>query len=276
MNGLDDAGNETLPHTLMRATRSVRYAATAALSLLALFLLVETISVIQASLNYNNPDADTITVTGEGTATAIPDTAMISFGATATAADVATAQANVTTIINNALTSVKANGVTSDDITTTSFNVSPHYTNVAVAAPCLPGMACPMNTNSVVSGYDVSEEVSVKISDTTKVAAILDGLAKANVTDVSGPQFVVGDTQAVEDQARDQAIQKAEADAQTLAAQLHVHLGKIQSYEDNSDDTGTQPMMANAAAMAPDASAPSVPVGQNTYTKDISITYEIH
>ena len=273
MNSENNQENESLPHTLLRGSRSVRYAATIALSLLGLFLFVETIATIQSIGNYTNPSPNTITVTGEGTATAIPDTATISFGATATAADVATAQTQITQTVNAALTSVKASGVSSDDITTTSFTVSPHYDSPV----CPPGVFCP-STNSTISGYDVSEEVSVKITDTSKVATILDGLAKANITDVTGPDFVVNDPQAVEAQARGMAIQKAQQDAQTLAAQLHVRLGKVVSYSDDSNDgSSPTPQFANTTAMAAvDSSVPSVPVGNNTYTKDISITYEIH
>jgi uncharacterized protein YggE len=264
--------SETFQHALVRASRSVRYAATAALSLLALFLLVETFATLQTVADYTNPSPNTITVTGEGTATAIPDTATVSFGATATAADVATAQAKVTSTINDALASVKASGIAAADITTDSFNVSPHYTTPV----CPPGVMCP-NTNSTITGYDVSEDVTVKIHDTTKVSAILDGLAKANVSNVNGPNFVVDDTQAVEAQARAQAIQKAQTDAQNLAAQLHVRLGKIVSYSDNNSGITPQPMYkAEAMTASSGAVAPSVPVGQNTYTKDVSVTYEIH
>ncbi len=249
---------------------AVRIAVIGVLAILALFLCVETISVVQNFGTSANPPTNTITVTGEGTATAIPDTATISFGATATSKDVATAQAKVNGIIKDALDGVKSAGVADADITTTSFNVSPHY----VTPVCPPGVMCP-NINSTIDGYDVSENVSVKIHDTTKVATILDGLAKANVSNVSGPDFVVNDTQAVQGQARAQAIEKAQADAQKLAAQLGVHLGKIVTFSDNN--SSPQPMYKATASMGVSAAvAPQIPVGNNTYTDNVSITYEIH
>ena len=272
MPEFNDSNNESLPHALVRASRSVRYAATAALALLALFLLVETFAALQGISGYTTPSPNTITVSGEGTATAIPDTATISFGATATAADVGTAQTKITATINAALASVKAAGISDKDVTTDSFNVSPHYTTPV----CPPGIMCP-NTNSTISGYDVSENVTVKIHDTAKVSAVLDGLAKANVSNVSGPNFVVDNTQAVMAQARAQAIQKAQTDAMSLAASLHVRLGKIVSYSDSDTGSGPQPMYKATAVMSADSvAAPTVPVGQNTYTKDVSVTYEIH
>ena len=256
------------------STAGIRTAIVGVLGLLGIFLLAQSISTFQSVGSYVSTSPYTITVSGEGTATAVPDTATVSFGATATAADVATAQTKITGIINNALASVKSAGITDKDITTDSFNVSPHYNQTV----CPPGGMCPVMAPSV-SGYDVSEDVTVKIHDTSKVATVLDGLAKANVSNVSGPQFIVGDTQVVEAEARGKAIAQAQADAQKLAAQLGVKLGKMSYFSDDTsgDGSGPTPMMAKASVMGSDASvAPTVPVGQNTYTKDVSITYEIH
>jgi uncharacterized protein YggE len=255
----------------LMGTTAVRVAVIGVLAILALFLFVETVSVSQNLGTSSNPPTNTISVTGEGTATAIPDTATISFGATATGADVATAQAKITGIINTALASVKSAGIGDKDVMTTSFNVSPHYTGNV----CVPGALC-VNTGPKVSGYDVSENVSVKIHDTSKVAAVLDGLVKANVSNVSGPDFVVDDTQAAQAQARGQAITKAEQDAQRLAGQLGVHLGKIVSFSDTNSGIAPRPMYKAEAMMATGASvAPSVPVGQNTFNDSVTIVYQI-
>jgi hypothetical protein len=249
----------------------IRVAIIGVLAILALYLLVLTIGGVQNFGTSTNPPTNTITVTGQGTATAIPDTATISFGATATGADVATAETNVTNTINAALKDIKAAGVPDSDITTTSYNVSPHYDNPV----CPPGIMCPA-VSSTQSGYDVSEDVQVKITDTSKVAGILGDLATANVSNVSGPDYVVGDPTAVQAEARGQAIQNARADAQVLAGQLGVSLGKIVSFTDNSGGTIVpQPMFAANAAASAVAPTPSVPVGNNTYTDDVSITYEI-
>ena len=272
MTEFNDSNKENLAHALVRASRSVRYTATAALGLLALFLLVESISALQTVKGYSAPyPGNTITVSGEGTANAIPDTATVSFSVNATANSVTDAQSQVTKVVNAALASVKAAGVTDKDVTTDSFNVSPHYTS----SVCPPGIMCP-NTDSKITGYDVSENITLKIHDTSKVSVVLDGLAKAAVSNVSGPNFVVGDTQAVMAQARAQAIQKAQVDAQKLAAQLGLHLGKVVSYSDSDAGSNPQPMYKAETMSADAVAAPTVPVGQNTYTKDVSITYEVH
>jgi uncharacterized protein YggE len=50
------------------------------------------------------------------------------------------------------------------------------------------------------------------------------------------------------------------------------------SYSDNSNGDTPEPKIEEAVGMmaASSASAPSVPVGQNTYTSEVSVTYAIH
>jgi uncharacterized protein YggE len=257
-NNNSDHSQESWKETVVRASRPVRIAATVALSLLAVWLLVDTIQGISNFIQTNDDSGNTIVVTGEGTATAIPDTASISFGDTVTAPDAATAE-----------------GVSKDDISTTDYSVSPHYSEPV----CTPGAFCPATAQAAESGFDVSEMVEVKVHDITKVSAVLGDLTKAGITNVSGPEYVVGDSQAPMQQARAMAIQKAQADAKVLAAQLGEHLGKMSDFEDNTGGNTTSPAPVERAMGAMDATAvpnPSVPVGSNTFTDDVSITYYVH
>ncbi len=259
---------ESWKDTLVHASRPVRLAAAAALGMLTLFLLIGTLNELR-DLVKDDYSAPTITVSGEGTATEVPDTATVSFTASATANDVASAQQKMTASVNAALDAIKGQGISSDDVTTTSYNVSPHYETPV----CTPGMLC---AQGGTKGYDVSESVEVKIHDTSKVAAVLDGLAKAGVQNVSGPNFVVADTQKVMQDAREQAIAKARADAQKLANQLGKRLGKMTYFQDNNNSTDNpQPMYKMSAQAMDAASAPTIPTGSNTYTDSVSMTFEL-
>jgi hypothetical protein len=58
--------NEETRHTLVEASRPVRWAAAAALGMLALFLLVKTFDAISLFGQGQNPQVNTITVTRHG------------------------------------------------------------------------------------------------------------------------------------------------------------------------------------------------------------------
>jgi uncharacterized protein YggE len=135
---------------------------------------------------------------------------------------------------------------------------------------------CPPG-KSVITGYDVSESVSVKLRDTTKAGTLLVALGTLGVTDLNGPSFDVDNPDAVQSQARTIAIADAQSKAKVLAEQLGVQLVRIVSF---SDDNGSypQPVMyaMNASVGATKAAAvPDISTGQQKVTDNVTITYEI-
>ncbi|MBU6323492.1 MAG: SIMPL domain-containing protein [Patescibacteria group bacterium] len=257
----------------LASSATVRIALTGTLAMLSLFLLAETFSLVSGMLEPTAPPADTITVSGDGKATAVPDVAKISFSVMETAKQVADAQAAATKRADAALAAVKAAGVSDKDVRTTSYDVSPQY---AYPHPCLPGEACPNYGSPTITGYQVSESIEVTVHDLAKTGDILQSLGTLGVQNVSGPQFTVNDTSAVMAAARADAIAKAQADASRLSAALGVSLGRVVSFSENANAPYPIFAMGAAAMSAKDAaSAPTLPTGQNEYDAHVSITYAI-
>lgn len=261
---------------IINASRSVRKMAALALGMLALFLLVATISELRA-FNYIGAGiqpADTITVSGEGKVTAVPDTATFTFTVDETAADVATAQGKATTAANTVIDYLKAQGIADTDIQTTDYNVNPQYEYGTQI--CTNNGYCPPQKQSI-SGYEVSQTVSVKVTDITKAGSLLAGVGTRGVSDVSGLTFTVADQDALDATARDKAIANAQSKAKELASALGVSLIRVTGFSENNSGAPI-PMYAMASgATAQDkaAVAPELPTGQNTTTSDVSVTYEI-
>jgi uncharacterized protein YggE len=250
----------------------------AVFSMLALFLLLESIAVITHLVHDTTPATNTITVQGEGKATALPDVATITFSVMDTESSVEAAQTKATTQTNAAIAAVKAFGIKDTDVQTTGYNVSPQYSYAN--NPCAPGMLCPQTTSApTITGYQVEQTVSVKVRDTSKAGDVLQKLGSLGVQNISGPDFEVDNPDAVQSQARADAIAKAKTQAQLLSKQLGVHLGKVVSFSDNSNNQ-VYPTVYGAAASgigmkAAVAPAPQLPTGQNEYDESVSVTYEI-
>ena len=249
----------------------VRIAGVVALAFLSLFLLAQTILATENFGRPTNPATDTITVQGNGQATLPPDVAQISFTVQNTAAAVADAQTATTKQANAALAFVKSQGVADKDVTTTSYNISPQYSYLS----CPPGVFCP--SSSKITGYQVSETIQVTMRDLTAVGALLGGLGKLSVQNISGPSFALDDPSAGYDAARADAITKAKTQASLLAKQLGISLGKIVNFSESSGNTPypVYSMSSNEAVGASVAPTPTVPAGENTYNASVSITYEI-
>jgi hypothetical protein len=240
-------------------------------AILALFLLAETISVAANFGRNGIPATDTVTVQGDGRATLPPDVARVSFSVQNTAATVADAQAATTKQANAALEFVKGQGVADKDVRTLSYNINPQYT---YPKPCVRG-ACP-TYEPKITGYQVSETVQVTVRDLAAVGALLGGLGKLEVQNVSGPDFALDDSTAGYTAARADAINKAKEQAELLSRQLGVHLGKIVNFSESSNRYPSPMYGLGGGMMSAKAEvAPNVPAGENTYTASVSITYEI-
>lgn len=267
--------NESFGDVFLKATKPVRYAAAAALGVLALFLLALTINAFGTLGESENPYAKTITVEGTGTGTAVPDIALISFSVTERGATVAEAQEKSTAKTDAALAAVEGLSIAEKDVKTTSYNVYPQYESIA---PCYNGMC--ETRNPKIIGYEVSQSVEVKIRDTAKAGDVLQALGGLNVQNISGPNFTVDEVDGVRGVAREEAIENAKEKAKALASQLGVRLGKVVSFSENQgyypyDMYGYGGKEGDVMNMAVESRAPSLPTGETETSVTVMITYEI-
>lgn len=257
------------------SSRANQVAVTAILVFLALFLLVSTIGASKGLSRPGGPATDTITVSGAGQATMAPDVARITFTVQNKAATVAAAQKATDDQAKAAIEYVQGAGIEDKDIRTLSYTINPEY---SYPNPCPPGSMCPAYSGTPrIVGYQVAETVQVTVRDLTKVSDLLGGLGSRQVQNVSGPDFALDDVTAGHNAARADAIEKAKVEAERLAKQLGVRLGKIVNYSESSGGY-PYPMaygMGGAEADMKVASGPVVPAGENTYNASVSITYEI-
>src|ERR1035437_9215963 len=145
----------------------VRIAMTGVLSILALFLLAETITLAKDFGRSGIPATDTITANGEGQAMVAPDVSRVSFSVQNPAPPTADAQAATTKQANAAIAFVKEQGIADKDVKTLSYNISPQYSYPDSSS----GMMRPGTPK--ITGYQVSETIQVTIRDLSSVGEVL-------------------------------------------------------------------------------------------------------
>lgn len=223
----------------------------------------------------------TIAVTGEGEAVALPDIAEVSFSITHEAKTPAEARAKVDEKMATIQKFLETNGVEKKDIKTTGYNLYPKYEwQQQRALPCNE-FGCPPTPpgKQVLLGYEVTQSVDVKVRKIDNAGTVLGGLADKGATNVSGLTFNVDDEDAVKEEARNEAIAKAKIKATKLADALDVTLVRITSFSEG----GNYPIynqgrgaIYEKTMTADFAPAPaSIPVGENTYTSNVTIVYEV-
>lgn len=267
--------DERTADKIIAATHWPRAMGATALAVLALFLLVGTIGELK-SLRYIGSGiapTNTIAVTGEGVVFAVPDVAQFSVTVQETAKDVKTAQDAASRKGNAIIDYLKGQGIEGKDVQTADYSVTPQYQWSQAACPA--GGYCP-GGKQVLTGYQVTQTLSVKVRDTAKAGAILAGVGSKGASQVSGLDFTVADQKLVESQARDKAIADAKAKAEVLARSLGVSLVRIVSFNESGGPIYYAKGLGASAAMdSAAAPAPQIPVGQNKITSDITLTYEI-
>ncbi len=253
----------------------------ALLILLSVFFVFKTINEIrEGSYLGRQYGYNSINIVGEGRAFAIPDTAMFSFSVRERASTVQASQDSVTKRMDAILAELKKAGVEEANIKTTNYSVYPRY-EYQQGAAVRDGF--PVPGREVLVGYEVYHTNEVKIKDTTKAGELLTTVGSLGATDVSGLSFTVEDEEAVKNEARAEAIEEAERNADILADQLDVKLVRLVSYYEEVpggyypmyDGAKGGTMMEMDAAQSNVAVAPDIAPGQNEIISRINLTYEI-
>lgn len=226
------------------------------------------------AIKHPNGQVASISVSGEGETTAIPDIATVTFTVRESAKTVPEAQKLAQAKIEKGLKALEGLGVEKKDVKTLSYNVNPKYESQGVSM-CT-GYVCPP-VKTVVTGYEVAQSITVKVRKVDQAGEVLGLLGKAEITEISGPEFTVDDMDTIKAEAKIIAIKKAQAKAEEEAKALGVSLGSVLSF--NEDNGGYYPVMYSAKAMsvggAESRDAVSVPQGENVIKSRVTITYTI-
>ncbi|OGI86158.1 hypothetical protein A3A01_02520 [Candidatus Nomurabacteria bacterium RIFCSPLOWO2_01_FULL_39_17] len=261
-------------------TKNLYKALFALLIVLSVYFGIKVLSEFRSYGRISSQNVNTISFTGHGEITAVPDIANIYFSIRKEAKTVKDAQAAVAVVEKIALDFLKSNGVAEKDIKTSNASFNPKYDykydDTATVMPCTMYGCPPRPGKSVITGYEAYESITVKVRNTDEVGKIMQGLGTTGVSDLSGPNFAIDDEDALKGQARKKAISEAKAKAEVLAKDLGIRLGRIASF----NESGNYPIYyAKAGMMSADsASAPApaeIPKGENTISSDVTITYEI-
>ncbi len=247
------------------------------LAIITVFFIFEIISIAWGFFQTNPASpVNTISVSGTGKVYAVADIAEFTFSVDETADTVADAQSKATDIGNKAIDYLKQQGIAATDIQASGYNVNPQYSDdTAVPCPAIYPSNCPPSTGGKLIGYEVTESVNVKVRDISKAGSILSGIGSIGVTNISGLSFTIDNDETLKEQAREAAITDAKAQAQKLASDLGVRLGKVTSYSENGNGQIYTPQAMAVGAVSSAASAPELPAGQNQIEVDVQVIYQI-
>ena len=206
-------------------------------------------------------DPRTIAMSGHGEVKAAPDQVQVTAGVTTSAATAAGALAANTTRMKGVFAALTKLGIPDRNIQTVNFSVSPQYTNGGDNQP------------PRLTGYQVNNEVSVRLEDVSRLGTALDALVTSGANQMNGISFSIQETAPLLVKAREQAVADARARAEVYARAAGVALGPILSISEGANDT-PRPMYKPVAMLA--SRAVPVAAGEESVAADVSIVWEIH
>lgn len=230
----------------------------------AIYLILLSRNVVKQYQYIGRSEAqrDTIAISAQGKVTALPDIASISAGVQTEKRTVAEAQKENTSKMNAIIAKLKEFGVASEDIKTVNYTIYPQYDYV--------------NGKQTERGYQVSQNVDVKIRDLSKIGDILASVGDLGANQVGGVSFTIDDPESLRQQARIQGLEAAKAKAQALAEAAGVKLGKVVGFSESSGYVPGPIYYDKAMGLGGGGgAAPSIESGSQDVTVDVTVLYEI-
>jgi len=214
-------------------------------------------------MNYPNApqqitSSRTLTVTGNGKVIAQANAVQLQISVVTKGNDVTEAQQENATIMNRVIQSILSLNIPREDIQTAAYTVHPTYNYI--------------EGKQVFSGFEVTNAISVKITDINQVGAVIDTAVQNGANRISSLQFTVENPDYYYQQALSLALQNAQMKAATIAEtmQLSLHPQPIEILEESN---GMPPVAYKSIALAEQSVSTPIEQGQMTISATVRVTF---
>jgi uncharacterized protein len=192
----------------------------------------------------------------------VPDIAVITAGVVTQSRDASSAMRENATRMARVIAALKNAGIAERDIATASVNLSPQYRYVENQAP-------------VITGYQASNQLSIRFRDIARSGTILDTLVTEGANQIAGPNLQIDKPQTAFDEARVSAVRQARSRAELYAGAAGLRIKRIVSItEQEGYAPPPMPMMQMARGESADAKT-EVLAGEQTLSVALNVVFEL-
>ena len=212
------------------------------------------------------PNARTVTVTADGKVNVKPDLAMVDVGVTSAGKRVSDDKKDGNEKMNKIIDEMKKLGIDQKDLVTSQYNLYPQY-----------DYSYYTGTSPKITGYNLSQTLSVKIRDLEKVDQVLDLALTNGANQVGSLSFDVDDKSKLRMEAREKAFKFAREKAESMASAVGVKIGRVVTFNENENAYPIQSVNFAYEAKVADQAVGNAAVesGSKDYSVSVSVTYEI-
>jgi len=202
-----------------------------------------------------------LSVVGQGKVEVVPDLYTVSTGIRVdNKKTVAEVQNEINKINNQLIERLKELGVKKEDIKTVNYSV-------------FPKQVWDKDGNSRIDGYSGSAEIRIKTKDLNLLSKITEEVVSAGANEIYGINFEVEKPEIYQELARTKAIENAKLQANKLAKDLGIRLGKITNIVEGSNP-GIYSRSLPVTGGGDLSKAPSFEPGTQTITSTVTLYFE--
>ncbi|SOB80794.1 hypothetical protein SAMN06297144_1240 [Sphingomonas guangdongensis] len=204
-------------------------------------------------------DGTLLEVSAAGRVARVPDVATIRAGVVTQAASANEALAANATRMSGVLAALKGAGVAPRDLQSAAVQLQPQYRYGENVPP-------------VITGYQATNSVSVRLRDIARGGRVLDALVGAGANQIDGPTLSIDQPDAALDEARTQAIATARARAELYARAAGLRVARIVSITESGDGyVPAPPPIVMMARIQSDRPETQIAPGE----QDVSVTVQV-
>jgi len=233
-------------------------------SIIALFIIKHFNISYPITITTTNKSTE-MAVVGEGKIEVTPDTAYIDAGITIDkASSVDEAQKLMDGINNKIVAGLRSLGIEKSDIKTSNYSIYPNYKYE--------------NNDNRVDGYNGNATITIKVRNPQAASNVIESVTKSGANQIHGSRFVVDKPEIYREQAREAAIKNAKDQAQKIAKNLGIKLGKItniiETTPDNNNISYSKSFLPMSGGGGAEGSRLDYQQGSQTLTSVVTLYFE--
>lgn len=201
-------------------------------------------------------------VTATGSVSRVPDLAIISAGVVTRSATASGAIADNATRMERVRAALKRAGIADRDIQTSSIHLNPDYRYGEGQPP-------------VLTGYQASNNVSIRFRDIRSSGRILDALVSEGANQINGPSLTVDKPEAAYDEARIKALAVGRARAELYARSLGMTVARLLAVSENGNIINPLPMAEAIVVTGSRVSKTDIDPGSQDLQISLAMSFEL-
>ncbi len=201
-------------------------------------------------------------ISATGTVSRVPDLAIISAGVVTKSVTATGAIADNAARMERVRAALKRAGIADKDIQTSSISLNPDYRYENNQAP-------------VLTGYQASNNVSVKFRDIRNSGKILDALVAEGANQINGPSLTIDKPETAYDEARVKAIAAGRARAELYARALGMRVMRLVSVSEGGGNYPRPPMPMAVMAKAERGADTSIDPGSQDLEVTLAMSFDL-